>query len=74
MGNDDYWEEVQKAYEDCLREGYDMSENEIWDYAKERVERHRFLQFIEEKARKEGRNFLELLKQADREARKQQLN
>ena len=59
---------------DSLRDGLKLPDDELWEFAKERAQRRRQRAFLAEKARKEGRDFLELLKEADREDREKFTN
>ena len=54
MKDKDYFQKLEKAYEESIREGLDLPEERIWERAKERVEFRELVERASEKSRLEG--------------------
>ena len=61
--DDGYWKDVEQAYLDCINEGMTLPEDELWQFAKKRARTRYCIQLAVDKAKRDGRDCLQVLKE-----------
>jgi len=72
MEDDGYWKDVEKAYLDSVREKVDLPDDELWEFAKRRARDRYTMQYWLDKARREGKNYEDVLGEEIEQRRQRQ--
>ena len=65
MEDDGYWKDVEQAYRDCVNEGMTLPEEELWQFAKRRARNRYCIQLAVDKAKRDGRDYWEVLEEEE---------
>lgn len=72
LADDGFWSDVVKAYEDSIKEGVAyLSEDQLWEAAKERARYRYVIARRVDKAKRQGKPYEEVLAEEMAEAEKQ---
>jgi hypothetical protein len=72
--DDGFWRDVVAAFQDCVREGMTLGEDELWEFAKVRARYRHVLQTAHDQANREGKDFLDIMTEEHARRKRQDIN